>query len=219
MKLILLGPPGAGKGTHAKILAEKYKAAHLATGEILRRHIREKTELGLKAQDIIERGELVGDDLVNAMMFDVIRRSGITNGFILDGFPRTKGQAEALDEFLKRERTQVDVALNFATTEKVIIDRLSGRRVCSKCGANYHLRNIPSKKEGVCDTCGEALIQRKDDKPETIKHRLEMYDKETKPLIDYYRAKGLLQEVPGDFDVPELQGKLKLLFEELQLVK
>lgn len=219
MKIILLGPPGAGKGTHAKVLAEKYKAAHLATGEILRQHIREKTELGRKAQDIIERGELVGDDLVNAMMFDVIRRSGITKGFILDGYPRTKGQAEALDVFLKQEHTQLDAALNFATSEKVIIDRLSGRRVCPKCGGNYHVRNIPSKKEGICDSCGEALVQRKDDKPETIKHRLEMYDKETKPLIDYYGAKGLLQEVPGDLDVPELQEKLKSLFEELQLVK
>ena len=217
MKLILLGPPGAGKGTHAKIMSENYKAAHLATGEILRQHIREKTDLGKKAQDIIERGELVSDDLVNAMMFDVIKRSGIKNGFILDGYPRTRGQAEALDAFLKTEETQLDAALNFATSEKVIIDRLSGRRVCTKCGGNYHLRNIPPKKEGICDKCGETLTQRKDDKPETIKHRLEMYDKETKPLIDYYAVKGLLKEIPGDLDVPELQEKIKLLFEQKQV--
>ncbi len=220
MKLILLGPPGAGKGTHARILSEKYKIPHLATGEIFRQHIRENTELGQRAKDIIEKGSLVPDELVNEMMFDVIRRSGIKKGFILDGYPRTIGQAEALDGFLKKEKMQVDAALNFATSEKVIIDRLSGRRVCPKCGMNYHLRNIRPKKEGLCDSCGEKLIQRKDDEPATIRHRLEMYEKETRPLIDYYAKKGLLCEVPGDYDVPELQTELKkLLFDELKLAR
>jgi len=219
MKLILVGPPGAGKGTHAKILAKDYRAAHLATGDILRQHIREKTELGQRAKDIIESGSLVPDDLVNAMMFDVIRRSGINKGFILDGYPRTVGQAEALDDFLKKEKTQVDAVLNFATSEKIIVDRLSGRRVCQKCGSNYHLRNIPPKKAGICDQCGEPLTQRKDDQPDTIKHRLVMYEKETRPLVDYYGEKGLLYEVPGDMDVPELQVKLKSLFEELRLAR
>jgi adenylate kinase len=219
MKLILLGPPGAGKGTHAKIISETYKAPHLATGEILRQHIREKSPLGQRAKDIIEGGNLVPDELVNEMMFDVIRRSGISKGFLLDGYPRTIGQAEALEKFLKKEKSDVDAALNFATSEKVIIDRLSGRRVCPKCGANYHLRNIRPKKEGVCDKCGEALIQRKDDAPETIKHRLEMYEKETKPLIDFYQKRGLLREVPGDYDVPELQEVLKPLFEQMKLAR
>ena len=217
MKMILLGPPGAGKGTHAKVLSEKYKCPQLSPGEILRGHIRNSTELGKKAKDVIEKGGLVSDDLVNEMMFDEMKRSGLSRGFILDGYPRTIGQAEALDGFLKRERTQVDVVLNFGTSPKVIIDRLSGRRVCTKCGGNYHLRSIRPKKEGICDHCGEKLTQRKDDEPATIQHRLEMYDKETKPLIEYYAKKGQLQEVPGDYDVPELQAVLKTVFEKLKL--
>ncbi len=217
MKMILLGPPGAGKGTHAKILSEKYKAPQLSTGEILRGHIRSNTELGKKAKEVIEKGGLVSDDLVNEMMFDEMKRSGLDRGFLLDGYPRTIGQAEALDGFLKKERTQVDVALNFATSEKMILDRLSGRRVCTKCGGNYHVRNIPPKKEGICDNCGEKLTQRKDDEPATIQNRLKMYDKETKPLIEYYSKKGLLQEIPGDYDVPELQAEIKALFEKLKL--
>ena len=131
MKLILLGPPGAGKGTHAKILCEQYKIPHLATGDILRRHIREKTEVGVKAKDIIESGNLVPDDLVNQIMFDEVRSCGFEKGFLLDGYPRTIGQAEALDQYLTSNKTQVNAVLNFATSEKVIIDRLSGRRVCN----------------------------------------------------------------------------------------
>ena len=215
MKMILLGPPGAGKGTHAKILADKFQAAHLATGDILRKHIRETTDLGKQAKDIIEKGGLVPDDLVNKMMFEEISKAGVNKGFILDGYPRTIGQAEALDGFLKDKKAKVDVALNFATSEKVIIDRLSGRRVCTRCGGNYHVRNIPPKKEGVCDQCGEKLSQRKDDQPETIRHRLETYEKETRPLIQYYSKQGLLHEAPGDYDIPELQAELKLFFDRL----
>lgn len=217
MRLVLLGPPGAGKGTHAKILSEKFQVPHLATGEILRQHIRKQTPLGLKAKDIIEKGGLVSDDLVNEMMFDEIRRSGIGKGFILDGYPRTIGQADALGDFMRQENASLDAAIDFATSEKVIIERLSGRRICAKCGANYHARNIPPKKEGICDKCGEPLTQRKDDRPETIQHRLEMYEKETRPLIDYYKKKGFYYEVPGDYEVPELQQELASLFERLKL--
>ncbi len=217
MKLVLLGPPGAGKGTHAKILSQKFDVPHLAAGDILRRHIREKTELGVKAKDVIERGSLVSDILVNAMMLDEIRHIHEKRGFILDGYPRTQGQAEALDTFLKEEKDELDAVLNFATSEKVIIDRLSGRWVCLDCGNNYHTRNLPPKKEGLCDRCGKALTQRKDDRPETIRHRLETYQKETAPLIDYYAKKDLLYEVPGDYDIPELQAELKSLFERLHL--
>ena len=217
MRLVLLGPPGAGKGTHAKILAERHGIAHLATGDILRRQIRDKTALGVKAKSIIERGELVPDELVNVMMLDEITRVGLQRGFVLDGYPRTIGQAEALDGFLKKQKAILDAALNFATSEKVIIDRLSGRRVCLKCGKNYHIRNIPPIKEGICDACGEKLILRKDDQPGTIRHRLEVYEKETAPLIDYYAQKELLHEVPGDYDVTELQTELKALFEKLHL--
>ncbi len=219
MKLILLGPPGAGKGTHAKVISEKYGIPQLSTGDILRQHIRDKSGLGLKAKDIIEKGSLVPDELVNEMMFEEIKRAGISTGFILDGYPRTIGQADALEGFLKKEKTKVDVVLNFATTHNIIIDRLSGRRVCAKCGAGYHIRNIPPKKEGICDKCGEKLTQRKDDQPDTIKHRLDMYEKETKPLIDYYSKKGQLREIPGDYDVPQLQAVLKSLFEELKIAK
>ena len=216
MRMILLGPPGAGKGTHAKILSEKYNAPQLSTGEILRAHIRNNSELGKKAKSIIESGGLVSDDLVNAMMFDEMKNFG-NSGFILDGYPRTIGQAEALDGFLLKEKTPADVVLNFATSEKMIMERLSGRRVCAKCGGNYHIRNIRPKVEGICDNCGEKLTQRKDDQPETIKHRLEMYEKETRPLIDYYAKTGRLSEVPGDYDIPELQAEIKKLFERLKI--
>jgi adenylate kinase len=217
MKLVLLGPPGAGKGTHAKILSEKFKIAHLATGDILRANIRQKTDLGVKAKDVIECGELVSDLLINAMMLEEIRRVLKSEGFLLDGYPRTLGQAEALDGFLKKEKTELDAVLNFNTSNFVIINRLSGRQVCPKCSSNYHSRNMPPKKEGVCDQCGEKLVQRKDDQPDTIRHRLEMYEKETAPLIKYYAQKGLLQDIPGDYDVPELQAEIKSLFERLQL--
>jgi len=218
MKLVLLGPPGAGKGTHAKILSEKWHAPHLATGDILRSHIAKKTPLGLKAKEVIERGELMPDRLINDMMAEEIKAAGCEHGFVLDGYPRTIGQAEALDGFLKKEKTQLDAVLNFATTEPMILSRLTGRRVCLKCGKNYHLRNIPPKREGICDLDGEKLTQRKDDAPLTITHRLEVYQKETAPLIDYYSKKGLLHEIPGDYDVPELQEVLTSLFENLQLV-
>ncbi len=218
MRIILLGPPGAGKGTHADILCEKYKVLHLATGDILRRHMREMTPLVLKAKDVIERGGLVPDDLVNAMIFDEIRRAGKQAGFVLDGYPRTLGQANALDGFLQNEAMTIDAVVDFVTTEEVVIDRLSGRRVCPKCGKNYHVRNIPPKREGICDGCQVPLIQRKDDQPETIRHRLEVYHKETKPLIDYYKNKGLLCAVKGNSNIPEIQVEFKALFERLKLI-
>lgn len=219
MRIVLLGPPGAGKGTHAKILSKNFATAHLATGDLLRKHIREATELGRKAKDIIEKGNLVPDDLVNLVMFEEMKQAGLAKGFILDGYPRTIGQAEALDKFLKDNHSELSGVLNFATTEKVVIDRLSGRRVCNKCGGNYHLRNIKPKRDGICDQCGEALVQRKDDQPETIKNRLATYDKETKPLIDYYKAKNKLFDIPGDFDVPELQAHIKPILEGLKAAK
>ncbi|MBI3306735.1 MAG: adenylate kinase [Candidatus Omnitrophica bacterium] len=217
MRLIHLGPPGAGKGTHAKILSEKHQVPHLAAGDILRRNIREQTPLGLKAKDVIERGELVSDSLVNQMMTGEIRKSGVHKGFILDGYPRTRKQAEVLDSFLEKQKAKLDAVLNFVTTEDVIVDRLSGRRVCTQCGKNYHIRNIPPKKEGICDQCGIALVQRKDDQPETISHRLKVYRKETEPLIGYYAKKRILWEVSGDHDVPELQQEIHELFERLKL--
>ena len=165
MRLVLLGPPGAGKGTHAKVLSEKFRIAHLATGDILRRNIREKTSLGQKAKDIIESGNLVPDDLVKQIMFSAIENVNTNSSFILDGYPRTIGQAEALDKYLKNKNINLDAVLDFETSEKVIIDRLSGRRICPECGANYPVRNIPPKCEGVSDRCGGIITQRKDDTP------------------------------------------------------
>lgn len=208
MKVILFGPPGAGKGTHARILSEEWKAPHFATGDILRHEIREATDLGKRAKAIIEKGELVPDALVNELMLGELEASEAKGGFILDGYPRTIGQAESLEDFLKKRRENLDVALYFKTSMEVIVERLSGRLSCPKCGANYHIRNIPPRVKGICDHCHTALIQRPDDKPETVRHRLEVYEKETAPLLDYYRKQGLLKEVPGDLDVPELHAEL-----------
>ena len=209
MRIVLFGPPGAGKGTHARILADKLKICQLATGDILRRHIREATELGKRAKAILDRGELVPDELVNELMADQLSRPEAKQGFILDGYPRTLGQAEALEKLLNGRREKLDVALYFKTSPKVIVDRLSGRRACPKCGANYHVRNIPPRVEGQCDVCGTKLIQRSDDQPETIQHRLEVYEKDTAPLLEYYQKRGVLKEVPGDLDVSELQAELE----------
>ena len=218
MKMVLLGPPGAGKGTHAKVLKDKYKLAHLATGDILRRNMKEGTGLGVQAKATIEKGALVSDHLINEMMFSEISAIPAGKGFILDGYPRTLGQAEALEKFLEKARTPLDLVLNFETSEKVIIDRLSGRRVNPTTGRVYHIRNMPPKKEGICDDTGEALIQRKDDAPETVRHRLNVYNDETSPLIDFYKKRGLLQNIPGDYDVPELQPIITKLFEKLSLI-
>ena len=218
MKMVLLGPPGAGKGTHAKVLKDKYKLAHLATGDILRRNMKEGTGLGVQAKATIEKGALVLDHLINEMMFSEISAIPAGKGFILDGYPRTLGQAEALEKFLEKARTPLDLVLNFETSEKVIIDRLSGRRVNPTTGRVYHIRNMPPKKEGICDDTGEALIQRKDDAPETVRHRLNVYNDETSPLIDFYKKRGLLQNIPGDYDVPELQPIITKLFEKLSLI-
>lgn len=217
MRMVLLGPPGAGKGTHAKIIKEKHGLVQLATGDILRRHMKEGTGLGVQARATIEKGALVSDNLVNEMMFSEIK--AIKNkGFILDGYPRTIGQAEALEAFLEKEQIPLDLVLNFETSEKVILERLSGRRVNPTTGRVYHIRNMPPKKEGVCDDTGEPLIQRKDDSPETIKNRLKVYESETSPLIDFYQKRDLLQNIPGDFDVPELQPIITKLFEKLSLI-
>jgi adenylate kinase len=216
MRMVLLGPPGAGKGTHAKVMSERLQLVHLATGDILRQHIKQKTPLGQKAKDVIEKGGLVSDDLVNAMMFEEIAALG-TRSFILDGYPRTIGQAEALDVYLGSVSSKIDVVLDFETPEAVLIDRLAGRRVCTKCGAGYHIRNIPPKKEGVCDKCGEGLTQRKDDNPETIRNRFAMYQKETSPLIQYYKKQSKLVAVDGGMGVDELQDKIRSVFEALKL--
>jgi adenylate kinase len=216
VNLIFLGPPGAGKGTHAKMLCEKYGFVQISAGDVLRRNIKEGTKLGALAKDVIARGELVSDDLVNDMMFDEIRGLKSSKGFILDGYPRTIGQAEALDKFLVKEKISLKAAINFDASEAVLVDRLGGRRLCAVTGKIYHVRNMPPKKEGVCDCHGQALVIRKDDEPATILNRLKVYHESTKPLVEFYRKKGLLHDVPAEGDAPAVHEVLEKLFEKIR---
>lgn len=198
MRLVLLGPPGAGKGTQAKILAEKYNAEHISTGDIFRELIKKNSPLGLKIKGYVESGELIPDEIVVEVVADKIKELGSDKGFILDGFPRTLRQAEALGSTLNGAGISIDKVFYFDTSEGIIIKRLSGRRICRNCGANYHLVNMPPKKTGVCDICGGELYQRNDDKPDTIHNRLKVYREQTVDLIDYYKDKDLLEAVNGD---------------------
>lgn len=218
MNLVLMGPPGAGKGTHAKILSERFKLAHIATGDLLRARVQDGSELGKRAKKIMEEGQLVSDEIVIQMIRERLREPDAKKGFILDGFPRTVAQAKALDETLKALGLKLSAALDFEVSESVVLDRLSGRRVCPKCNANYHVRNIPPKKDGICDRCGAALVQRKDDQASTVLERLKVYDERTAPLVDYYDEKKLRKAVNGDLGVPELQKELSEAFQALALV-
>jgi len=208
MRIVLLGPPGAGKGTQAVILAEKKGFLHLSTGDILRENVKKGTEIGKKAKAFMEKGELVPDDIVIEMMLDTIKNAREQENFILDGFPRTAYQAKKLDSELDKLKLPIEMVVYFKTSIKVVTSRLAGRRLCSKCGANYHIVNMPPKKQGVCDKCGAELYQRKDDSVETIKKRLEVYDGQTKELIDYYKAKGILKEVSGDLEAQKVYSEL-----------
>ena len=214
MRLILLGPPGAGKGTQAEVLSKEYKIPHISTGDMLRETVKKQTPVGLKANAYMLKGELVPDEIVIEIVSQRLASADAKGGFILDGFPRTKRQAEALDKALEKSGMPIDIAIYFDTTDQVVIKRLSGRRVCKSCGANFHITNIPPKKEGVCDLCGSALIHREDDKEETVRNRLEVYKKETSGLIDYYKRKGILRTVSGDLDVKELFGVISKLLKD-----
>ena len=197
MKIIMLGAPGAGKGTQADKICAKYNIPHISTGDIFRANIKNNTELGQKAKSYMDKGELVPDELVVDLVVDRIKADDCTNGYVLDGFPRTIPQAEALDAALAAINDKVDYAINIEVPDENIINRMSGRRACVACGATYHIVHIPTKVEGVCDKCGADLILRDDDKPETVKNRLNVYHEQTQPLIDYYTAKNVLHEVDG----------------------
>lgn len=197
MKIIMLGAPGAGKGTQADKICAKYNIPHISTGDIFRANIKKNTELGQKAKSYMDKGELVPDELVVDLVVDRIKADDCTNGYVLDGFPRTIPQAEALDAALAAINDKVDYAINVEVPDENIINRMSGRRACVACGATYHIVHIPTKVEGVCDKCGAELILRDDDKPETVKNRLNVYHEQTQPLIDYYTAKNVLHEVDG----------------------
>ncbi len=208
LRIVLLGPPGAGKGTHAKILSERYKIPHISTGDILRSHMKSETPLGKKAKSFIDNGKLVPDDLVIEMVSHRLEKPDVKNGFILDGFPRTVEQAKALGAMLDERKIPLSFVLEFDTSEEVIIFRLSGRRACPKCGANYHLQNIVPKKDGICDHCGTALIQRKDDTIDTIRERLKVYHDQTEPLVKFYKDKKMLRVVNGNLEIGPLQKQL-----------
>ncbi|MDO4189549.1 MAG: adenylate kinase [Lachnospiraceae bacterium] len=204
MKIIMLGAPGAGKGTQAKQIAAKYNIPHVSTGDIFRANIKEGTALGMEAKSYMDKGQLVPDELTVKILLDRVAKDDCKNGYVLDGFPRTIPQAEVLDEAVTKLSEKIDYAINVDVPDENIIRRMSGRRACVKCGATYHIVNVPPKKEGICDACGEALIVRDDDKEETVKARLATYHEQTQPLIDYYSAKGILKEVDGTKDMNDV---------------
>ena len=197
MNLILLGPPGAGKGTQAAKIIEKYNIPHISTGDIFRENIKEGTELGMKAKEFMDRGELVPDSLVIEIALDRLTKDDCREGFLLDGFPRTVEQAEALDKFLEERGGKVDHVLDKEVPAEELITRILGRRVCEKCGATYNIPNMPPKKDGICDVCGGKLMQRKDDTRETVENRIAVYEKQTAPLLDYYREAGNISHLDG----------------------
>lgn len=197
MNIILLGPPGAGKGTQAKLISGKYSIPHISTGDIFRKNISNKTPLGMEAKSYMDKGQLVPDELTIEIVKDRLSEEDCKNGFLLDGFPRTVKQAEALDEFLRNKNSKTDVALLIDVPQELILERMTGRRVCEECGASYHIKFVTPKTEGVCDICGSKLVQRKDDTKETVLERLEVYSNQTQPLIEYYKNKDVLFSLDG----------------------
>lgn len=204
MKIIMLGAPGAGKGTQAKMIADKYGVPHISTGDIFRANIKNGTELGKEAKGYMDKGLLVPDELTVRLLLDRVAQEDCSGGYVLDGFPRTIPQAEVLDSELTKLGESVDAAVDVDVPDENIINRMSGRRACLSCGATYHIVNIPSKKEGICDVCGSSLVCREDDQPETVKNRLQVYHEQTQPLIAYYEAKGVLRTVDGTLPMAEV---------------
>lgn len=208
MKIVMLGAPGAGKGTQAKRLAAKYGIPHISTGDIFRANIKNGTELGKKAKVYMDQGLLVPDELVVDLVIDRFKEPDCEKGYVLDGFPRTIPQAKALDEALAKHSDALEYAIDVDVPDESIIRRMSGRRACIGCGATYHVVTIPPKKEGICDTCGAELVLREDDKPETVEKRLKVYHEQTQPLIDYYQGKGILKSVDGTRDMEEIFNEI-----------
>lgn len=204
MKIIMLGAPGAGKGTQAKQIADKYSIPHISTGDIFRANLKAGTELGKKAKEYMDQGLLVPDELTCDLVMDRIAQDDCKNGFVLDGFPRTIPQAEALDAALTKINQKMDYAIDVDVPDDNIINRMSGRRACLNCGATYHIVSIPTKVEGVCDRCGNPVVLRDDDQPETVKKRLNVYHEQTQPLIDYYQKQGILKSVDGTQPMEEV---------------
>jgi adenylate kinase len=214
MNIILLGPPGAGKGTQAKKIAETYSLPHISTGDILRENINNNTKLGLNAKSFMSRGELVPDNLLIMIIKERLSRDDCMKGFLLDGYPRTIPQADALQMILTESNKKIDAVLNIAVDDQELIKRLSGRRVCS-CGTSYHVVFNPPEKEGICNSCKGKLYHRDDDKAEAIRNRLDVYKKQTQPLIDFYKKKGILQNINGAKDISEIYEDIKKILERL----
>ena len=201
MKIIMLGAPGAGKGTQAIKIAEKYKIPHVSTGDLFRSNISQNTELGMEAKQYMDAGKLVPDELTVRMLLDRVSKDDCKNGYVLDGFPRTIAQAEVLEQEVEKLHDQIDHAINVEVPDENIVKRMGGRRACTKCGATYHVEHVPPKKEGICDNCGSELVLRSDDAPETVQKRLNVYHEQTQPLIDFYRERGILKQVDGTQDM------------------
>ena len=208
MKIIMLGAPGAGKGTQAKKIADKYQIPHISTGDIFRANIKEGTELGKKAKSYMDQGQLVPDELTLELIMDRFQNPDCKNGYVLDGFPRTIPQAEALTEALAKKGETIDYAINVEVPDENIINRMGGRRACLACGSTYHIVYAPTRVEGICDRCGEKLVLRDDDKPETVKNRLAVYHEQTQPLIEYYEKADALRTVDGTKDKDEVFGDI-----------
>ena len=204
MKIIMLGAPGAGKGTQAKKIAAKYEIPHISTGDIFRANIKNGTELGKKAKTYMDQGLLVPDELVVDLVVDRVNQEDCKNGYVLDGFPRTIPQAEALTDALEKLGQKMDYAIDVDVPDENIVRRMGGRRACVGCGATYHIEYAPTKKEGICDKCGGELILRDDDKPETVQKRLDVYHEQTQPLIEYYTKAGILRTVDGTVDIDDV---------------
>ena len=214
MKIVMLGAPGAGKGTQAKRIAAEYGIPHISTGDIFRANIKAGTELGKKAKAFMDQGALVPDEVTIGMLMDRIHEADCEKGYVLDGFPRTIPQAESLTKALAAERNKIDAAVDIDVPDENIVNRMGGRRACPNCGATYHVQYIPPKKEGICDVCGTELVLRNDDKPETVKNRLDVYHKATQPLIDFYKAQGALRAVDGTQDMKDVFAAIVKILED-----
>ena len=214
MKIIMLGAPGAGKGTQAKKIAEKYGIPHISTGDIFRANIKNQTELGKKAKSYMDQGMLVPDELTLELIMDRFTNDDCKKGYVLDGFPRTIPQAEALTKALSDKQDAVDYAINVDVPDEAIVTRMSGRRACLACGGTYHIKFNPTKVEGICDACGGELVLRDDDKPETVQKRLDVYHKQTQPLIEYYQTQNILKEVDGTLPLEDVFRAIIAILED-----
>ena len=211
MNVVILGSPGVGKGTYAKILSEKYNIPRISSGDLFREAIRDETELGKKIKDYVSRGDLVPDEITIKLVKERLERDDCKNGFFLDGFPRTIAQAESLEKLKK-----IDKVLNFVASDRVILSRLGGRRTCRQCGATYHIKEIPPKVEGICDLCGGELYQRPDETPQAIKNRLRVYREKTKPVLDYFRRRGLVVDINANYQFEEIDKVISQCEKHLQ---